>query len=423
VQNSATGPGSAGAPSAGDIPETIVERIENDLVERLSSERLTIPPYPSVAARLGRIVGSHGAKIADIQKVVQADQALAASVLAYANSAACAVPGRVRTLEQAISLIGTQELMRRAFATGLGTWAAAPGPVVSLRRLVWRRALASGHVCQMLAQARGIDPDQAFLCGLLHDFGEVVVLATCDSVIRARKTDSLPAKAWLDLCQRHHVSVGMLLATRWNLPDVIRAVVQMHHNPERCMGSERRTIELVASVDRIAWVLEEKPTPTEADLPTVSPAERAEILRRWPAVAASVASYEAEPTGPDVASAVAPAPSSSDWLPVTLTVRCIRRQSPALFHGTGLQPNTMLLEGTEPLAVNSLVKLEIVSGQLRFDLLANVVSCVEDGSGSSRIEARPYGLHGAAANDWNRLVLEAREQGKGEGAPAPLTAR
>src|SRR5262249_51547620 len=83
-----------------------------------------------------------------------------------------------------------------------------------------------------LAGRMGGDPQQAFLCGLMHDIGCSALLAL---VARraARDPSLLNVETVLPLLHQMHTDVGFTVLTAWGLADNVRDVAQMHHLAHR----------------------------------------------------------------------------------------------------------------------------------------------------------------------------------------------
>jgi len=114
--------------------------------------------------------------LADVARLISSDQVLTADVLRCANSALFSRGTPAVTVQQALSRVGAAEVRRLALAPGLGAQARGAGSLSSLRRRAWLESLAAALVSQELARANGLDPEVAFVCGLLHDFGKVIAV-------------------------------------------------------------------------------------------------------------------------------------------------------------------------------------------------------------------------------------------------------
>jgi HD-like signal output (HDOD) protein len=55
---------------------------------------------------------------------------------------------------------------------------------------VWRQALTSALVCEALGSAFAVDPGEAFVAGLLHDAGKLLVLGCLEDALSKGNGDS-----------------------------------------------------------------------------------------------------------------------------------------------------------------------------------------------------------------------------------------
>jgi len=84
--------------------------------------------------------------------------------------------------------------------------------------------------------ANGLQKDDAYTCGLIHDVGKMILLDSQSDrfaeSLRLAKSRSLPlAKAEGEVFGFNHAHVGGLLAQRWKLAPHVQAAVTYHHSP------------------------------------------------------------------------------------------------------------------------------------------------------------------------------------------------
>lgn len=254
---------------------------------------------------------------------------LAADVLRCGNSALYARGAPVASVKQAVGRIGAKDVARLALASGLGSHALAGGKLASLRRKVWLDALASAMLAQDLGRARGMAPDVAFSAGLLHDFGKVVALACIEELLE-RWTDVAPKleEEWVEIMDRYHVEMGVVMAAKWDLPPVIADVVSLHHSTERTAASDPAMVEVVVLVDKVVGLLASHTRLGAQELEGIaelSPRERDRLVLAIEALPGFVASFESAEVwrgtqdrslvaaAPQPAEPVAPPASTSRW--------------------------------------------------------------------------------------------------------------
>ena len=92
-----------------------------------------VPPYPAIALRLQRMLADERSSLNDLAKVVAADPALAATVLAAAN-AAVGASAPITKLDRAVARLGARTVGAIAMASGVSAAAVS-------RRRVFAHAL------------------------------------------------------------------------------------------------------------------------------------------------------------------------------------------------------------------------------------------------------------------------------------------
>lgn len=256
--------------------------LDEAIVDLVSRHAVNVPPYPAVAMRVQELVRREDFGLDELARLVASDQALAADALRVANSAFYSRGTPATTLPQAIGRIGAQEVGRLAIASGLGAHARAPGPLAPLKRQVWLESLAAAGLCQELAKARSLPVEEAFVCGLLHDFGKVIAIACVEEILESRgdgEADRWPPDCWLEVVDRYHVELGLVLAARWELPAIVSDVISLHHAAARAgaAAADPRLLQLVMAADEVVALLQGRPDACREDLARLSLLTRGEL--------------------------------------------------------------------------------------------------------------------------------------------------
>jgi HD-like signal output (HDOD) protein len=196
-----------------------IEPLEHAIQDLVEGGKLKVPPYPAVAVRVQEALGRKDAGLAEIAQLVGADAVLTAAILRCANSALYRRGPPVDEVLPAITRIGAAEVTRLLVASGLSGGAQAVGSLVSVRRLIWIEGLVSAVVCQELARLRRLRTEEAFVLGLLHDFGKIVASSALEALLEeGRYQGRWPLEAWASVVDDQHVPVGLATAAAWRLP-------------------------------------------------------------------------------------------------------------------------------------------------------------------------------------------------------------
>ncbi|HPF70796.1 MAG TPA: HDOD domain-containing protein [Candidatus Krumholzibacteria bacterium] len=230
-------------------------------VDRVKARIMTVmrnlPPLPEVTRRLMAVMRDEEASAKDVAKVLSSDQALAGKVLKLANSSFYGVANEVTTISRAVVIMGF---------TGIRNMALSFGTMSALKNLdsgldlaaFWGHAMANAAAVQVLAPHvnRRIDPEEAFLAGLMHDIGAYVLAAAVPDEYRqvlAADTGSLEDRE-RDATGFTHAQVGQGLLQFWELPQAFADAARYHHDIEKAASGEQPLTTLVALADILACI-------------------------------------------------------------------------------------------------------------------------------------------------------------------------
>lgn len=224
------------------------------LRQRLESCK-TLPSLPPVALHVLRLCQRENFDITDVARAIGTDATLGGRVVGLVNSPLFSLRQEVRTVSQALVLLGVNAVRTIALAFSVLDELRAHERNGSDHQRHWRRAVTSAVAAQLLARLEGVrHPAEAFLAALLQDIG---VLALEEAVreqylpLQAQAGDDHEALIALEKetfgCD--HAEVGRWLTTRWRLPDPVRAAIGSSHEPTRWqLGSDAATETMVKVV-------------------------------------------------------------------------------------------------------------------------------------------------------------------------------
>ena len=379
------------------------------IVGIVSRGAVKVPPYPAVALKVEELVRRDDFGLDDLTKLVTSDQALAADALRCANSAFYSRGSSVASLNSAITRIGAREVVRLAIASGLGVHARKGGPLATLKRRIWLEALASAALAQELARARRLPPEEAFVCGLLHDFGKMIAVSIIEELLVAQEAvRPRPLEEWIAVVDRYHVELGLVLSAQWALPALVSDVISIHHSLDLSGAVQPRMVELVQVTDEVVHLLSDRISVGPEELGAVSMLDSAEceivarVLDRLPAFIASFETGEGADTGPSAIEEqsadhfmAGPTPVS---FPVTLTMGREVRQYQAM----GIATSNLMVTGKAPLPENVLMELKLGSTP-PLTCWATAKLSWPEGEGHT-VLLQPFALNGTSQGIWKELV-------------------
>jgi putative nucleotidyltransferase with HDIG domain len=194
-----------------------------------------LPALPSIVLDLISSFGRDDVDVTTLAEKMSRDQALAAKILRLANSSFYGLPAKVRTVKQAIVVLGFDSARALAVASSVIENFGAEVHQIDLADF-WRHSIATALGAKNLARHAGLDQDYAFVAGLLHDIGRLVLAISFPDeyarVIEACVRDDITvSEAELRVLGVDHQRAGQLLAETWRFPPLIQRAIGHHDAP------------------------------------------------------------------------------------------------------------------------------------------------------------------------------------------------
>ena len=203
----------------------------DEAVERLGR----LPVLSATVRRVKAIADTEDAGIGEMVAALEADQGLAADLLRYANSAACARPLRARSIRAAVTLVGRRAIAQLALeAATYRFFQRAPGNGGRSIGHLHLHAAAVAGTAQAIAERTGAATDVAHLGGLLHDVGKLVMPLAfgderLDAIAAEHPAGSVRAAAERRELGVDHAEAGARVARASLIEESVERVVAFHH--------------------------------------------------------------------------------------------------------------------------------------------------------------------------------------------------
>jgi len=146
------------------------------LFDRIETSK-NLPTLPHIVLKLIDACNRQGSTIKDISQIINKDTSLSAKVMSMVNSAHHGFPTRVTSVEQHLHLLGMDAIKNIAINTAvLQVFDEAKDHGVFKLKLFWRHSLLCATLSELIAKKTSYSfPDEAFLSGLLHDIGKLIL--------------------------------------------------------------------------------------------------------------------------------------------------------------------------------------------------------------------------------------------------------
>lgn len=177
-----------------------------------------MPMLPALAADVMSLAIDPEVSVARIARVIAKDQVLATRVLRLANSAYCAPMQEVTTVNDAIVRMGTGPVRNVVLAVCFTSRLQGANVYGPQGRDLMDHAIGTAYLARLVAEKNGRDADEAFMCGLLHDMGKLLLLKLARDFIKF----GVPTPSSQEIetvCRDRHAEIGARLLRQWQLPE------------------------------------------------------------------------------------------------------------------------------------------------------------------------------------------------------------
>ncbi len=233
-------------------------QLPNEALEALFQRLSELSSLPSIALRIIEAAVDEGTDAEDLRRLIEKDPALSARIIRIVNSSFYAVRQEVADLKSAIALLGTKQIRNIAITVFVSRQFRPASSSETLdRNRLWNHAMAVGAIARLLATTtRKCDPEEAYLAGLLHDIGLLIIdqhlgrhVPKIQSIVGEGQTlhDAAQQVLTFDPSQ-----LGAYVAWRSHFPARLVSAIEFQRKPDEYVGEDRQLTDLVAVADHVA---------------------------------------------------------------------------------------------------------------------------------------------------------------------------
>ncbi len=242
-----------------DAAPALAEAPDSEALARCIGELPALPLALTVAVQA---LSSDDLPASACVDAVERDQALATRLLRLANSAFYGARGQVASVEDAVGMLGLRTVACVVAAVSMCSTLSLVQCHGFRFETYWRHALTTAVLSRELARPATQDPGEAFLAGLLHDVGQLLlVVAHADWAERALQ---MSREEQIDLCEAErgligvgHNEVGAEVMRHWHFPERLVEAVAAHHSPLPAPPGDRLSLSaLIHLADQLAHHIE-----------------------------------------------------------------------------------------------------------------------------------------------------------------------
>jgi len=209
------------------------------------SDKLTklkhIPTLPHILLQLIKACNADSGSLKEISRIVEKDTALTSQLLRLVNSAYYSKNNKISSVDGAVTFMGTNAIKNIAICSSVHeVFHKVKSRAGFNLKHFWWHSLKCAILAKLIAQKLKFhDPDEAFLFGMLHDLGKIILWINFPvqyaDLLEKRKDQPDLILAGETQLGANHAEIGAWLLKEWNFQHDIADAVLCHHHSQYSM--------------------------------------------------------------------------------------------------------------------------------------------------------------------------------------------
>lgn len=214
-----------------------------------------LPTVPAAASRAIQLLNESDVDMGEVADILLSDQVMAARVIRIVNSPLYKLLQEIDSVRQALIYLGPQRVFEIILTSCFLELTDSQSRSPLNMQHCWEHAFGVGLVAKKLASYSDTIPqDQAYIAGILHDIGEVILSQQRRDeftrvLVLARERGLDLHQAEMEVFGTSHAEVGGLLAEQWRFPEIFTDVICHHHDANTAAMSP--LTHLISIADKI----------------------------------------------------------------------------------------------------------------------------------------------------------------------------
>jgi len=202
--------------------------------------KVSLPTLPSAVTSFAKRSLDETVSLRELAEILETDAGLTLRLLKHVNSAFVAVQGKIKSVIQALSLLGCVGSRRFVLVAGMESAIRAHNSKLINQNAFWSTNLQKAIFSREIALLLETDAEIAFLGALLQDY--VLPVLTNDMFVEYSEfleSSDVDTETFTEFERERfgwdHGLVGACIAYNWKLPDELVCCIRHHHSGLRIL--------------------------------------------------------------------------------------------------------------------------------------------------------------------------------------------
>jgi putative nucleotidyltransferase with HDIG domain len=233
-----------------------------DIVEKVKQSIDSMPSLSPVVHKINEVANNVKSSAQDLTDLIQLDPVLTAKVTRMVNSAYFGLPQEVKSLKQAVVLLGINTIKNVAISSAFLGRSYLKGSDVLDGEDFWKHSLGVAVASKMIARRLGVEEkfiEEYFIAGLIHDIGKILMNNSFPDEMRKILEISAAKNMPITDIEKNvlglsHEEIGIAIGKKWKFENNLLYAVGRHHQPA-LQGSSAIFSMVVAVADTFVKIL------------------------------------------------------------------------------------------------------------------------------------------------------------------------
>lgn len=209
-----------------------------NIVAKVKDSIEKMPPLSPVVHKIIIVANDVTSSAQQLTDVIQLDPVLTAKVIRMVNSAYFGLPQEIKSLKQAVVMLGINTIKNVALSSALMGKIALKKGVLDPEEF-WKHSIGVAVASKLIAQRLGVDKkllEEFFIAGLIHDIGKVLMNNFFPDEMKqiidtSQSQGGLIIDIEKNLLGLTHEEIGIAIGKKWNFENNLLYAVGRHHIP------------------------------------------------------------------------------------------------------------------------------------------------------------------------------------------------